>query len=154
MLKHCKIQIVFVPTFYSFFAAHPTFPWDWAKYLLEALRTQNICSGLSTPKHQTIFGQLLVLSVWRVNRAFIRDAESVANSHKIYCHAQHSAWYTLPHRASSAGALHKKTEICQFRLKFCRYLWLLDSTKLANVLKIACKNSAFSGRSKMNPPNF
>ena len=49
------------------------------------------------------------------------------------------------------------------KLKFVNLGWnfagiygysMLDSTKLANVLKIACKNSAFSGRSKMNLPNF
>ena len=31
--------------------------------------------------------------VSRVNRPFIRDAESVANSRKIYCQAPHSTWY-------------------------------------------------------------
>ena len=35
-----------------------------------------------------------------VNRPFIRDAESVANSHKIYCHASHSTWYTECHNAT------------------------------------------------------
>ena len=60
----------------------------WKNYFLPEHTPASLCFHSSRQSFSSC-------SRWvsRVNRPFIRDAESVANSRKIYCQAPHSTWY-------------------------------------------------------------